>query len=111
MRRILIVGTGLIGASGGLALRRSGFDGEIIGTGPTAQTLKIAQSMRAIDSWLPNNEADLIAPKVDVILLAGPVMSVLDWMQRLAPLLNEQQLVTDVGSTKVEISALAAKLY
>ena len=32
-RRILIVGTGLIGASTGLALRAAGFDGEIVGTG------------------------------------------------------------------------------
>ena len=39
MRRVLIVGTGLIGASIGLALRAAGFDGEIIGTGPTAKTL------------------------------------------------------------------------
>src|SRR5579871_5174418 len=111
MQRILIVGTGLIGASVGLGLREYGFKGDIIGTGPTAETLRIAQSMGAIDSWLRNNEADLIAPTVDVILLAGPVMSILDWMQRLAPLLKDGQLVTDVGSTKVEIAALAAKLY
>jgi prephenate dehydrogenase len=111
MQRILIVGTGLIGASVGLGLRKCGFKGDIIGTGPTAETLRIAQSMGAIDSWFRNNEADLVAPTVDVILLAGPVMSILDWMQRLAPLLKENQLVTDVGSTKVEIAALAAKLY
>jgi prephenate dehydrogenase len=111
MQRILIVGTGLIGASVGLGLRKNGFEGEIIGTGPTAETLRIAQSMGSIDSWFRNNEADLVAPTVDVILLAGPVMSILDWMQRLAPLLKENQLVTDVGSTKVEIAALAAKLY
>jgi prephenate dehydrogenase len=111
MRRILIVGTGLIGASVGLALRENGFDGDIIGTGPTAETLKIAQSMGAIDSWLRNNEADIVAPTVDVILLAGPVMSILDWMQRLGPLLDERHLVTDVGSTKVQVVALAEKLY
>src|SRR5689334_11851816 len=107
MQRILIVGTGLIGASVGLALRENGFTGDIIGTGPTAETLKIAHSMGAIDRWLRNNEADLVAPTVDVILLAGPVMSILDWMQRLAPLVKERQLLTDVGSTKVEIAALA----
>jgi prephenate dehydrogenase len=111
MRRILIVGTGLIGASVGLALRENGYDGDIIGTGPTAETLKIAQSMGAIDSWVRNNDADLMVPTVDVVLLAGPVISILDWMQRLAPLLNDRQLVTDVGSTKVQIAALAQKLY
>jgi prephenate dehydrogenase len=39
------------------------------------------------------------------------VLSILDWMQRLAPELREHQLVTDVGSTKAQIAELAAKLY
>lgn len=110
-RRILIVGTGLIGASTGLALRAAGFDGEIIGTGPTERTLTIAQSMGAIDSWVARNAADAVAATCNIILLAGPVLSILDWMQRLAPVLGEHQLVTDVGSTKVQIVELAAKLY
>jgi prephenate dehydrogenase len=111
MRRVFIVGTGLIGASIGLALRAAGFDGEIIGTGPTTETLKTAQSLGAIDSWHTRDAADAPAVASDVIVLAGPVLSILDWMQRLAPLLGEHQLVTDVGSTKVQIADLAAKLY
>ena len=110
-RRILIVGTGLIGASTGLALRAAGFDGKIVGTGPTERTLTIAQSMGAIDSWVARDAADAVAATCDIILLAGPVLSILDWMQRLAPVLGEHQLVTDVGSTKVQIVELAAKLY
>jgi len=110
-RRILIVGTGLIGASTGLALRAAGFDGEIVGTGPTERTLTIAQSMGAIDSWVAREAADAVATVADIILLAGPILSILDWMQRLAPVLGEHQLVTDVGSTKVKIVELAAKLY
>ena len=110
-RRILIVGTGLIGASTGLAMRAAGFDGEIVGTGPTERTLTIAQSMGAIDSWIAREAADAVAANCDIILLAGPVLSILDWMQRLAPVLGEHQLVTDVGSTKVQIAELAANLY
>jgi prephenate dehydrogenase len=110
-RRVLIVGTGLIGASAGLALRAQGFDGEIIGTGPTEQTLTIAREMGAIDSWVARDAVDAVAATCDVILLAGPVLTILDWMQRLAPELREHQLVTDVGSTKAQIAELAAKLY
>src|ERR1035438_5681548 len=110
MRRVLIVGTGLIGASIGLALRGKGFDGEIIGTGPTEKTLTIAQEMGAIDAWYLREAAEAVAATCDLILLAGPVMSILDWMQRLAPVLGEQQLVTDVGSTKAQIAELAATL-
>jgi prephenate dehydrogenase len=110
-RRILIVGTGLIGASTGLALRAAGFDGQIAGTGPTERTLTIAQSMGAIDSWTARDAVDSVAASADIIMLAGPVLSILDWMQRLAPVLGEHQLVTDVGSTKVRIAELAAKFY
>jgi prephenate dehydrogenase len=110
MRRVLIVGTGLIGASVGLALRARGFDGEIVGTGPTEKTLRIAQEMGAVDKWYLREAAEAEAATCDVILLAGPVMSILDWMQRLAPVLGERQLVTDVGSTKVQIAELAATL-
>jgi len=110
MRRILIVGTGLIGASVGLALRAHGFDGEIVGTGPTDKTLRVAQEMGAIDAWYLREAAEAVAATCDVVLLAGPVMSILDWMQRLAPVLSERQLVTDVGSTKVQIAELAATL-
>jgi prephenate dehydrogenase len=111
MRKVLIVGTGLIGASVGLALRKGGFDGEVIGTGPSAETLRIAQDCGAIDLWHASPAADSVAAAADLILLAGPVLSILDWMQRLAPVLGEHQLVTDVGSTKVQIAELAAKLY
>jgi prephenate dehydrogenase len=111
MRRVLITGTGLIGGSIGLALRAAGFDGEIIGTGPRAKTLENAQKCGAIDSWQESDAAVSSAATCDVIVLAGPVLSILDWMQRLAPVLGEHQLVTDVGSTKLQIVELAAKLY
>jgi prephenate dehydrogenase len=115
INRILIVGTGLIGASTGLALRAAGFSGEIIGTGPTEATLTTALQMGAIDSF--HSPADIANPahhaarEADLILLAGPVLSVLDWMHRLAPILQPHQLVTDVGSTKLQISERATKLY
>jgi prephenate dehydrogenase len=110
MRKVLIVGTGLIGASVGLALRAAGFDGEIIGAGPRAETLTTAQEIGAIDSWQMGAKAESAAATCDLILLAGPVLSILVWMQRLAPVLSERTLVTDVGSTKVQIADQAAML-
>ena len=109
MQRVFIVGTGLIGASVGLALRAAGFTGEIVGTGPTAATLKTAQQIGAIDRWVASDRAIEAVAASDVILLAGPVLSILDWMQRFAPVLAEHQLVTDVGSTKLQILEHAAK--
>lgn len=111
IERVFIAGTGLIGASVGLALRDAGFRGDIVGTGPTEATLATAQKTGAIDRWVPRANADSEAAKADLVLLAGPVLAIEDWMQRLAPVLSERTLVTDVGSTKAQIAALGAKLY
>jgi prephenate dehydrogenase len=110
MRRVLVVGTGLIGASVGLALKANGFEGKVLGWDASATELADAVAMGAIDEALASRE-DVLACEADVIVLATPVMAILDWMQRLAPVLGEGVLVTDVGSTKREIVALAGELY
>ncbi len=109
--RVAIVGTGLIGASVGLALKACGFTGQILGWDANAEELATALRLGAIDAALPNAEAVLAPGLADIYVLATPVMPILDWMQRLAPVLGEGQLVTDVGSTKVEIAHSAAKLF
>ncbi len=45
------------------------------------------------------------------MLLSGPVFTILDWIERLAPLLQPHQLVTDVGSVKVAIAERAQPLF
>jgi prephenate dehydrogenase len=108
IERIVIVGTGLIGASIGLALRAAGFGGTILGIDTSEAEQARARAMGAIDGALAG-EAELQAS--DVIVLAVPVMGILDWMGRLAPLLSPYQLVTDVGSTKLRIAEVAAQSY
>jgi prephenate dehydrogenase len=110
MRRVVIVGTGLIGASVGLALKAAGFDGEILGWDANASELAAALERGAVDVALGSREAVLEAG-ADVYLLATPVLPILDWMQLLAPVVHLGQLVTDVGSTKVEICTLAEKIF
>jgi prephenate dehydrogenase len=112
IERVTIVGTGLIGSSIGLALREAGFGGDIIGFDVRPSELKIARRKNAIDFTLNSDEDALtIAPTADVIVLAVPVLAILDWMQKLAPILGPHQLVTDVGSTKLKIAELARELY
>jgi prephenate dehydrogenase len=110
--RVLIVGTGLIGASIGLALKSlNDFSGEVLGWDGSAEELETALRMGAIDRDLPSREAVLQPGVADVIVLATPVLPILDWMERLAPVLRENQLVTDVGSTKLQIVDRARKLF
>ncbi len=112
MERVLIVGTGLIGASIGLALRAAGFAGRIDGWDQSSLELRAAHEMGAVDGCAGNEWGALeIARQADVIVLAVPVLAIKDWMQKLATVAGAGQLVTDVGSTKLEIAELAKSLY
>jgi prephenate dehydrogenase len=98
IQRIAILGTGLIGASVGLALRAQGFTGAIAGWDPDAEQLHTALSRGAITVLA--DDPLTAAVDSDVILLGGPVFTILEWLDRLAPVLRNDQLVTDVGSVK-----------
>jgi prephenate dehydrogenase len=112
MERVFIIGTGLIGASTGLALRVAGFAGRIDGWDASSLEMAAAVQMGAIDGRALNRDDALeLAGLADVIVLAVPVLAIKDWMQQLAPVLRAGQLVTDVGSTKVEIVELAERLF
>jgi prephenate dehydrogenase len=111
MNSVVIVGTGLIGASIGLALREAGFAGPITGIDATGDELKTALQIGAISDAARSSEDHRTAiAAADVIVLAVPVMAILNWMKQIAPSLREGQLVTDVGSTKVAISEMAERL-
>jgi prephenate dehydrogenase len=111
MQRVAIIGTGLIGASVGLALKAGGFRGTILGWDANESELAEALRIGAIDEALSRPEAVLTPELADAYVLATPVLAVMDWMQRLAPVVSAGQLLTDVGSTKREIAELATTLY
>lgn len=109
IQRIAILGTGLIGASAGLALRAHGFTGSIAGWDPDAEQLHTALSRGAI-TVLADDPLTAAADS-DLILLGGPVFTILEWLDRLAPVLREGQLVTDVGSVKAPLCERARARY
>jgi prephenate dehydrogenase len=104
MQTVAIVGVGLIGASFGLALRRIGFKGEIIGVSSDA-AVREAESVGAISRSAPLNEA---AATADLIYLSQTVDRILDTLPLLADRVRPGVLVTDAGSTKVTIVSKAS---
>lgn len=98
IERIAILGTGLIGASAGLALRERGFTGTVTGWDPDEEQLHTALSRGAVT--VIAEDPLQAATASDLILLGGPVFTILDWLDRLATVLRDTQLVTDVGSVK-----------
>lgn len=109
IERVAVFGTGLIGASVGLALQERDFAGTIVGWDPDADQLKTALSRGAIT--VAADDPMTAAAASQVIVLAGPVFTILDWLDRLAPVLREDQLVTDVGSVKGAVCARARGRY
>lgn len=108
INQITIVGSGLIGGSFGLALKKRGYTGRIVGYGrPT--TLEKAERMGAIDTG--TTELHQAVQGSDVVLLGTPVGGILDFIEQLGPLLPPHVLMTDVGSTKKEIVARAQSVF
>lgn len=109
IERVFILGTGLLGASAGLALRAAGFSGAVTGWDKDPRQAQDALKLKAIQSVAAD---PLEAAKASqLILLATPVYAILDWLEQLAPVLNASHLITDVGSTKALITASGNRLY
>jgi len=107
--RIAIFGTGLLGASVGLALKASGFRGSIVGWNRGIEGAQTALEMGAIDSIA--TDALEAARASQVVLLSVPIYATLDFMEKLAPILGPEHLVTDVGSTKRQITEAGTRLF
>jgi prephenate dehydrogenase len=103
MRSVAIVGTGLIGASFGLALRSAGFDGTIVGVS-SERALADALAAGAIDHGAPLNEA---VAGADLVFLSQTIGRIMDTVRHIDAFVKPGALVTDAGSTKCEIVDLA----
>jgi len=108
IEQITIVGTGLIGASFALAVRKHGFQGRIVGS-DRGEVLEKACAMGAIDQGVA--EPIQAARGSQIVLLATPVGAIIDLIERLGPVLQPHVLITDAGSTKNEIVARARAVF
>ncbi len=107
-KQVTIIGTGLIGGSLGLALKKRRLAARVVGC-DRAPVLKRAKECGAIESGT-TNPAEAVRGS-DLVVLATPVLSILDLIARFGPGLPAHALVTDVGSTKAEIVQQAAKSF
>ena len=91
-----IVGTGLIGGSLALSLKRANHAGRLVGYDPavSAETLE----GRFVDRV--SGSAAALAEQCDVVVLAVPVGASLVLLDEIAPMCLPRTLLTDVGSTK-----------
>jgi prephenate dehydrogenase len=102
---ITIVGCGLLGGSFALALRRAGFTGTITACGGTrGPQLAVERGIAdAIEASFQQGEAC----QADLLFLAAPIGGIIDFLQTHGKQVKPGGLITDAGSTKVEICRLA----
>jgi prephenate dehydrogenase len=108
IRQITIIGTGLIGGSLALALRKKKFAGRIVGCDREG-TLERARMRGAIDVGTAN-PGDAVRGS-QLVVLATPVLAIVDLIERVGPVLPAKALLTDVGSTKAAVVERAAKVF
>jgi prephenate dehydrogenase len=100
---LAVVGTGLIGASAGLAARRAGV-ARVTGWDPDPDALRVAGERGAVE---PATDLPGAVAAADLVLVAAPVASLPAQVRETLSLAPEGSTVTDVGSTKVPVCGAA----
>lgn len=106
IKQVTVVGTGLIGGSLALALRHRGI--RVVGSDKKRVLMK-AQDIGAIDAGVENPARACVGS--DVVILAANVGGIIDSIENLGPMLPRSVLLTDVGSTKIEILKRARSVF
>jgi prephenate dehydrogenase len=107
IEKLVIVGVGLIGGSFALALKEAGAVGRTVGVGRGAGNIRRALELGIIDAAGAFDQATF--GDADLVLVAVPVGQMRAVMRSMAPLIGPRTVVTDAGSTKQDVVALARR--
>lgn len=100
MSTICIIGPGLIGGSLAVGLRENGFADRVIGVDNNPEHARKALELGLVDEVLPLTEAVRASR---IIIVATPVDSLTNLIPQVLDLVDNQQVVLDVGSTKLPV--------
>ena len=107
--RVTILGTGLIGGSFALALRKYTTEMHISGW-DRPDVVREAQKCGAVDEAF-SGELSPALHSSDLIYIALPIAATIDLLPEIARHAPSHALVTDACSTKVRIAQAAAELF
>jgi prephenate dehydrogenase len=104
MKRLAVIGVGLIGGSFALGLKKAKAVSHVVGVGRNPANLKVAMERGILDSTAP--DAATAARDADLVLVAAPVGQ---YSEIFSSLRETKALITDAGSTKRDVIAAARK--
>jgi prephenate dehydrogenase len=108
LRKVGIVGPGLLGGSIGLALKSRELSARIVGIGHLRSSLDRAVEIGAIDEG-SENIGDLAGS--DLVIIATPIRLIRKTLVDVGDILSPGAVVTDVGSTKRQICRWGTRLF
>ncbi|VAW53955.1 Prephenate dehydrogenase [hydrothermal vent metagenome] len=113
IKKLCVIGTGLIGGSFALALKEADVCEKIIGAGRSEETLQKALQLNIIDSYETDiTEAVKDAELVFVSVPLGAMQTVFEKISAgLKQAGNDTAIITDAGSSKQQVLQLAEKIF
>lgn len=107
--RILVIGLGLIGGSFARAARRLPKVEAVVGFDLNREECELGLALGVIDLIAEDLETEV--RQADLVMLAVPVKAIERVLSQIAPWLKPDALVTDVGSTKVNVIEAAKRIW
>lgn len=101
IKRLAIIGVGLIGGSLARILREKGEVGEVVGIGRGKSNLERAVELGVIDRY--SHDLSIGVAGADMVFIATPVCTIAGIVAEIAEALTPGCIVTDGGSVKKEI--------
>jgi len=109
IKRLCIIGVGLIGGSLARDLKREKLVGEVVGSSRNASNLKRAVELGVVDRYDTDIAAAVIG--ADMVVVAVPLGAMAEVFGALESNLDSGAVVTDVGSAKGSVLKAAAEAF
>ena len=106
IKRIAVIGLGLIGGSLAMSLKLNGY--QVIGITKRANTLEIAKTAKVIDFGYLKLTSEILND-VDIIFIATPLSFIPGYIEEIGKIVKHDLILTDFGSTKFEICKVAKR--
>ena len=108
INKITIVGVGLIGGSLAKALKEKNLAKTVFGYGRDRSRLEEAKKLNIIDDY--STQIEKAVNHADIIVIATPVGTFRNIFSEVKPLIVDDVIVSDVGSTKTNIVDIAKEI-
>jgi prephenate dehydrogenase len=107
IKKVSIIGVGFMGGSLALALREKFSHWQIWGYARSKKSAIKLRRLKIVDRV--EQDIKKLIEDADIVVLAAPVLAIVDYFDQIAPFLKKGAIVIDLGSTKEAVVKAAGK--